>query len=62
MEYHTEQGGPLPGVSVFRRNEDGSIVRSAHAPFGPGDPFCPVWHFFDLLGNGHGDWAPEYSY
>ncbi len=62
MGYQTEQGGPLPGVSVFHRNEDGSAVRTGHGPFGPGDQFCPVWHFFDLLGNKSGDWAPEYSY
>ncbi len=52
----------MPGGSVFHRNENEDIVCTGHAPFGPGDQFCPVWHSFDLLGNERGNWAPEYSY
>ncbi len=52
----------LPGISTFRRREDGRIVRVARAPFGPGDPFCGIWHMFDLLAGGGKDWAPKFSY
>jgi predicted dithiol-disulfide oxidoreductase (DUF899 family) len=53
---------PQPGVSAFHKNDDGSIVRTGSAPFGPGDDFCAAWAFFDLLKDGPGDWAPKYSY
>ena len=45
----------MPGVSAFRRNPDGSIVRISRDYFGPGDMYCVycgVWHLFDLLANG----------
>lgn len=45
-----EAGGSLmPGVSTFTKAADGTIRRHATAPFGPGDKFCPVWSFVDLL-------------
>lgn len=49
MSYEAADGSPLPGVSTFRKRADGKIERIAHAPFGPGDDFCSIWHFFDLL-------------
>lgn len=55
-------GKPWPGVSAFHRNENGSIVRTGKAIFGPGDDFCAVWHLFDLLHGGHGDWTPKFDY
>jgi peroxiredoxin len=38
-----------PGVSTLEKLPDGSLRRIATAPFGPGDMFCSLWHFFDLL-------------
>ena len=38
-----------PGVSTFRKNDDGSIELLAQSLFGPGDDFCSVWHFYDML-------------
>lgn len=38
-----------PGVSVFEKKDDGSIVRVAKDYFGPGDFYCNIWHFLDLL-------------
>lgn len=52
---------PLPGVSAFRRKGK-KTYRIASAPFGPYDPFCAAWHFFDLLSGGVGDWAPKFRY
>jgi predicted dithiol-disulfide oxidoreductase (DUF899 family) len=52
---------PLPGVSTFRRKGN-KIYRIASAPFGPYDPFCATWHFFDLLADGVGDWSPKFQY
>lgn len=50
-----------PGVSVFRK-QDGKIVRVSDAGLGPGDDFCALWHFFDLLPEGADGWRPRFSY
>lgn len=60
--YYLDDGGFMPGVSTFRRGEDGAIYRVTHREFGPGDDFCPTWHFFDLLEGGQKGWEPEHSY
>jgi len=48
-------------VSVFKK-QGGKIVRVADTSFGPGDDFCSIWHFFDLLPEGAADWQPKYKY
>ena len=60
MGYRSEDGF-MPGVSVFRR-EDGRILRVSDAAFQPGDDFCYVWHFFDLMPKGAAGWRPKYTY
>lgn len=60
--FTTPAGGHWPGVSTFFRDPDGKIFRVAKAFFGPGDDFCPTWHFFDLLPRGVSGWQPKYSY
>jgi predicted dithiol-disulfide oxidoreductase (DUF899 family) len=61
MGYKSASGGWLPGVSVFRR--DGAhILRVADTGFRPGDDFCALWHFLDLLPEGIGDWHVKYAY
>ena len=53
--------GWRPGISVFRR--DGArIVRVTDASWSPGDDFCTVWHFFDLLPDGAAGWKPKFHY
>jgi predicted dithiol-disulfide oxidoreductase (DUF899 family) len=61
MGFLTDKGY-WPGVSTFRKHENGSITRVGKAIFGPGDDFCAVWPFFDLLEGGAGDWEPKLSY
>lgn len=61
MGFATE-GDYEPGVSVFTKDEAGKMRRHASSPFGPGDPFCALWHLFDLLPGGAGDWQPKYRY
>ena len=48
MGYWNEKDGYWPGASVFHK-EDGKIKRISKTFFGPGDYFCSVWHFFDML-------------
>jgi predicted dithiol-disulfide oxidoreductase (DUF899 family) len=62
MGYENDKGGPLPGMSTFHRDADGNISRVAHAPFGPGDDFCAVWHMFDMLKDGQNSWQPKFDY
>lgn len=47
-----------PGVQTFRKTESG-IERQGVAFYGPGDPFCSVFHFFALLESGGEDFVPE---
>jgi predicted dithiol-disulfide oxidoreductase (DUF899 family) len=61
MGYRAEDGGWLPGVSVFRR-EAHRILRVSDTGFNPDDDFCALWHLFDLLPGGAGDWQPRYHY
>src|SRR5215470_8134429 len=42
MGYVSAKGGWMPGVS--------------DTSFSPGDDFCTLWHFFDLLPGGVGEW------
>jgi predicted dithiol-disulfide oxidoreductase (DUF899 family) len=62
MGFDDESEGLMPGVSVFRKEADGKIYRVSRAEFGPGDNFCAVWHFFDLLPEGIDGWEPQLSY
>ncbi|HLJ65038.1 MAG TPA: DUF899 family protein [Stellaceae bacterium] len=61
MGYRREGGGWNPGVSVFQRGPKGP-VRVSDAPLGPGDDFCSVWHFLDLLPEGAAQWQPKFRY
>jgi predicted dithiol-disulfide oxidoreductase (DUF899 family) len=60
MGYRSEKGFQ-PGVSVFRK-EGGHIVRVSDAQLGPGDDFCTVYHFFEMLPAGTSGWRPQYAY
>jgi predicted dithiol-disulfide oxidoreductase (DUF899 family) len=62
MGFDDEKEGLMPGVSVFTKEADGTICRVGRAEFGPGDDFCAVWHFFDLLPEGIDGWEPKLNY
>jgi predicted dithiol-disulfide oxidoreductase (DUF899 family) len=62
MGFDDEKEGLMPGVSVFAKQADGKIYRVGRAEFGPGDNFCAVWHFFDLLPEGIDGWEPKFNY
>lgn len=49
MGYVTDAGSYWPGASVFHKEDDGKITRISKTFFGPGDFFCSVWHFYDML-------------
>lgn len=48
-----------PGMSAFTKDENGQIYRTGKSFFGPGDSFCPVWHFFSFLKDGANGWEPH---
>ncbi len=58
---YQQNGHPMPGVSVFTKRGK-KIYRVSDTGFGPGDDFCALWHFFDMLPKGAGDWQPQYKY
>ena len=61
MGYRREDGGWLPRLLVFR-HDGNRILRVSDAGFAPGADFCALWHIFDLLPGGAGDWQPKYRY
>lgn len=61
MGYRTDKGGWRPGISVFKLAA-GKILRVSDVGWSPGDDFCTVWHFFDLLPEGAAGWSPKLSY
>jgi len=70
QDFGMEKGGDqLPGVSVFHRDGDGTIRHfyTGGAIMGEGqyrglDLMSPVWHLYDLLPGGRGDWMPKHRY
>ena len=54
--------GTWPGVVTFVKNENGEILRYAKSFFGPGDNFCAMWDFNDLLPIQDETWTPKYTY
>ena len=58
---YLENGTLLPGVSVFKKR-NGGIVRVSDTRFSPGDDFCAVWHFIDLIPEGRDGWSPRFKY
>ena len=61
MGFRSDEGGWLPGISVFRR-ERPRILRVSDARFQPGDDFCTVWHVLDLFPEGVAGWRPQFNY
>jgi hypothetical protein len=48
-------------MSVFKR--DGQrILRVSDVAWSPGDDFCTIWHFFDLLPDGAAGWSPKLKF
>lgn len=62
MGFEPQPGRPWPGVSAFQLREDGTIIRTGKASFGPGDQFNAAWHLFALLGDGANGWSPKPAY
>ncbi len=61
MGYRSDQGGWRPGISVFKLAAQ-KIMRVSDAAWSPGDDFCTLWHFFDLLPDGAAGWRPKLHY
>lgn len=68
LGFESEEGGQLPGASVFERDAHGALTHfySVCAMGAQGgrmmDLLSPVWNFFDLLPEGRGDWMPGLRY
>jgi len=69
LGFENAEGEQLPGVSVFVRRPDGSLVHaySQSAWYGAEefrgmDLLSPLWHFLDLTPEGREDWMPRRRY
>jgi len=62
MGFEGENKEPWPGVSVFTKDDAGTIYHYNKTGFGPGDDFCGMWSYLDLLPEGAGKWHPKFSY
>jgi len=68
LGFENEEGGQMPGVSVFERASDGELTHFySVCAFGPDggrmmDLLSPVWNFFDLVPDGRGQFNPSRSY
>lgn len=51
----------MPGVLSFTK-ENGKIYFHSRTFFGPGDNYCNMWDFIDLLPKGVNGWVPKYDY
>lgn len=49
MGFELPDGCPWPGMSTLYKDESGQVRRHSLASFGPGDKFCPVFSFTELL-------------
>jgi hypothetical protein len=49
MDFFNGEEGSWPGVASFVKDEHVKIIRYAKSYFGPGDNFCAMWDFNDLL-------------
>jgi predicted dithiol-disulfide oxidoreductase (DUF899 family) len=61
MGYRGDSGGWMPGISVFKK-QGGRVLRVSDQPLGPGDDFCSVYHFFDMIPEGPAGWRPRFTY
>ena len=69
LGFEDEHGGQRPGASVLLRQGDGTVVHTysvcaylGQAGFRGMDLFNPLWHYFDLLPEGRGDFMPSKRY
>ncbi len=51
----------MPGVMSFTK-ENGKLYFHSRTYFGPGDNYCNMWDFIDLLPKGVNGWVPKYDY
>ncbi len=68
LGFEAPDGGQIPGVSVFERRPDGTLIHfySQSAMLGDGgrgmDLLSPVWNYMDLTPEGRSDWFPGLDY
>lgn len=69
LGFEGNDGAQHPGVSVFVRRDDGTVVHTysqcaflGEAGFRGMDLLSPLWHFLDLTPEGRGDFMPSKSY
>ena len=49
-------------MTTIIKDESGKIYRYAKSYYGPGNNFCSMWDFNDLLPPKEKEWEPKYKY
>ena len=69
LGFETAEGAQHPGVSVYTRNPDGSVIHFysqcaffEERGFRGMDLLSPLWHYLDLTPEGRGDFFPKKDY
>ena len=68
MDFYNEFGffdgkeGALPGAIALIKNKENNIFQYSKIFYGPGNNFCSMWDFNDLLPIPKEEWTPEYNY
>ena len=62
MDMYSGEDDTWPGVVSFIKDETGKKFRYAKSYLGPGDNYCVMWDFNNLLPIQDPVWAPKYQY
>ena len=54
--------GSMPGAVALIKDKKNNIFQYSKTFFGPGDNFCSMWDFNDLLPLSKEEWTPKYKY
>ena len=61
LGFTNDSGNSLPGVASFKK-ENGKIFVHHRTYFGPGDNYCNMWDFINILPKGINSWQPKHDY
>ncbi len=61
LGFTNEDNNPLPGTASFSY-KNGVITLHHRTYFGPGDNYCNMWDFINILPKGINNWEPKIDY
>ena len=61
LGFADSKNSPSPGIASFSLKGDKIFIHH-RTLFGPGDNYCNMWDFINILPSGLNDWQPKYNY